>query len=227
MLTFTSCTSEQKTKDENNLPDVLTSETDTICVKNGIWSFTDTSKLFFEKYYKSEFDTSEIACIKKSQDLVSRNEDTLFIKIDGNKIKKYINDNSIESDSYTEYHFMSKLPGINYYLVKIYYYEGYSYMMLNAKTGKESYLWGIPSVSPDNKKIMASCFDLQAGFVFNGIQYFDITPDSLQLQWSRELNKWGSDKLAWINNDMLVAERLTMDSVFNIKSTYTIIKPFK
>lgn len=220
MFVFLACNSGQKTNESKMTNTALLSEMDSIHVNKEIWCFKDTSNSFFSSAYKLIEDTSENNCLQSCGGNVIRKEDTLILKMDNGGTKRYVNNNSIESDNYTEYRFISRLNEINYYLIKIYYYEGYSYLMLNAKSGKESYLWGVPSISPDKKKIIASCFDLQAGFVFNGIQFYTVTNDSLQLQWSRELSKWGADKIAWVNNDLLVAERLMLDSTYNTKTSF-------
>lgn len=220
---FFSCNSEKKTDSDKLLLPVMYSERDSIHVKESVFCFSDTTKSFFESIYKNTLDTSEKNCLQKVKEWVQRYEDTLLVKLNNGTYKKYINNSSIESDNYTTFQFISKLNSIDYYLIKIYYYEGFSYLMLNTKTGHENYLWGLPAVSPDNSKIMAACFDLQAGFVFNGLQYFDITPDSLHLIWSRELSKWGADNIAWANNNLLVAEQINIDSSYNTKTKYITI----
>lgn len=222
-VSFFSCNSEQKTDTLLPVKTVLKSEMDSIHVPGTIWCFHDTSKTFFESVYKISQDTSEVNCMNKYEKSVTRKEDTLLILLDNKQLKKFVNNSSIESDNYTTFRFLNKLENINYYLLKIEYYEGYSYLMLNAKTGHENYLCGYPSLSPDHTKLIAGSFDLQAGFVFNGLQLYTITPDSLQLQWNRELSKWGTDKIVWINNHQLAAEHMSIDSVFAVNTKYISI----
>lgn len=227
-FTILSCNSgsETKTNDLTTINTTLASELDTFYTAEGLMYVNDTNKTFFESLYRSAFDTSETKCISAFKDLVYRNGDTLLLKLNG-QMKAYMNDSKIESDSYTEYHFISKFEKPNYYLLKVYYYEAFSYLLVNAITGKETYICGEPAISPDLTKIAASCFDLQAGFVYNGIQVFNVGADSLTPLWSRELTKWGADKIAWMNSTDLVAEQLSLDSGYNTITNYITIAPKK
>ena len=91
--------------------------------------------------------------------------------------------------------------------------EGYQYLMINSKTGKETFICGPPAVSPNKKYLVASNLDLIAGFVYNGIEMYDIEADSLKLNWRRELTKWGANEIAWINDHTLIAKKQQQDSV--------------
>lgn len=227
ILLFVYCTSDKNTTEQSELLKTKVSEQDTFFGGKQLYCITNTTQAVFESVFNTKTDTSEINCIKTCQDCAKRNSDTLSLKLDNGSVKYYINNSSIESDNYTQYHFITKLPEINYYLLKVFYYEAFSYLMINAKTGKETYLCGVPAVSPDKTKLIAGCFDLQAGFVFNGLQLFSVTSDSLNNLWSRELTKWGADNLAWIDNATIVAEQIRIDSAMNTKTTYVTLNECK
>ncbi len=225
ILLFSFC-SDKNSAEQNDISKPKVSELDTFYGGNNLLFVSDTNISCFNNYYKIKVDTSESNCIKTQSALVKRHGDTLLLKLEG-KNKALVNDSKIESDSYTEYHFITKLTDINYYLLKVYFYEAFSYLLVNATNGKESYICGYPAISPDKTKLIAGCFDLQAGFVFNGLQMYAITQDSLQLNWSRELSKWGSDNVAWIDNNTIVAEQIEIDSVMNTKTSYIKLTPSK
>ena len=217
-LFFSFC-SDNKNAEHPDIAKPKLSELDTFYGGNTMYCVSDTDINYFNSIYKIKTDTSESNCIKAQNGWVERNGDTLLLKING-QMKAYVNDSKIESDSYTEYHFITKLNEINYYLLKVYFYEAFSYLLVNANNGKETYLCGYPAIAPDKSKLIAGCFDLQAGFVFNGLQLFSITPDSLKLNWNRELTKWGTDHIAWVDDNTLVAEQITVDSTMNTKTSY-------
>lgn len=215
-----SCGSDKNGTETPSAPIAQLSELDTFYAGKTLYCIKDTSAEYFNSVFKTKFDTSEANRIQLVKDVVKRAGDTLLLTLENGSKKTFINQSSIESDNFTEYHFISRLQDVNYYLMKVYFYEAFSYLMVNAKSGKETYLCGIPAISPDKSKVIAGCFDLQAGFVFNGLQLFEITSDSLSLTWSRELTKWGADNLAWINNSSFIAEQIQTDSLMNTTTKY-------
>lgn len=199
----------------------LISETDTFYGGGNLLALSDTTESVFTSFYKFKRDTSEKNNIARDSKFVSRIGDTLYLKLDDGSVKKLRSDRNMETDDFSAYDYIEKINPINYYLIFVSYYEGFQYLMINAKTGKETYLCGAPAISPNKKYLAAAGCDLQAGFVFNGIEMYDIESDSLKLNWSRELTKWGADELAWINDHTLIAKKQRLDSTgSNLLSSY-------
>ena len=199
----------------------LVSEIDTFYGGGNLLCINDTTEAVFKQFKKIKFDNSDYKNIERDAAFVKRIGDTLFLKLSIGDLKKLVSNNNAESDSLVHYDYICKLENINYYLIFMYGHEWFSYLAVNSKTGKETYLCGEPAVSPNKKYLAASCCDLQAGFVFNGIEMYDVESDSLKLNWKRELTKWGANELAWIDDHNLIVKKQQLDSASqNLVSSY-------
>jgi hypothetical protein len=196
----------------------LVSEIDTFYGGKNLLFVSDTTQIAFESNFKFNNDTNEASNLNRDAAFVTRMGDSLIFKLEkGNKI--LLNKGS-EADDFENYKYIGKLKDINSYLVFASFWESYSFLVVNAKTGHENYLCGFPEVSPNKKHVAAAGFDLQAGFVFNGIQMYDVTPDSLKPNWNRELSKWGANNLTWLDNDNLMLEKMSVDTAMQVVKSY-------
>ncbi len=216
LIVFYSCTNPKT--EENNSPKKLISETDTFYGGKYLLHCSDTSQAAFESIFKANNDTSEANNLKRDVAFVKRIGDSLIFKL-ASSSKMLINKGS-EADDFENYKYLGKINSINSYLVFGSFWESYSFILINANTGKENSLCGMPVVSPNNKHVVAAGFDLQAAFVFNGLQMYEVTSDSLKLNWSRELIRWGANNVAWLDNDNLMVEKLYVDSTMSIRKSY-------
>jgi hypothetical protein len=224
ILIFFSCSTETREAPVVSFsePKTLISETDTFYGGGNLLYIVDTTESVFTSFYKFKRDTSERNCIKKDAGFVSRKGDTLFLKLDNGSIKKIISTNDSETGSdFAVFNYITKLKDINYYVIFCSGMEWFSYLVVNSKTGKETYICGAPAVSPNKKYLAASCCDLQAGFVYNGIEMYNVESDSLKLNWKRELTKWGADELVWMNDHTLIVKKQRLDSTSsNVLSSF-------
>lgn len=223
-----SCSTETKNEEKAAEPKVMVSETDSICTSSGIMFLSDTSQQAFISLYKDIPDTSEANNLKLNAKEVSRHGDTLRITFAKLGTRSYINNSDDElSEEFINYRYVGKLKNINYHILFVSYIESFSYLAVNAETGKETDLCGMPAVSPDRTKLIAGCYDLAAGFVFNGLEFFEVTKDSLRPLWERELSKWGPGHMAWLDNQTLLAEKNSVDSTMNTFTSYIKISNVK
>lgn len=211
-IIFLSCGTEVKEEPPAQTPKTLISETDTFYGGGNLLVITDTTESVFNSLYNFKRDTSEKNNIAKDSKFVSRLGDTLYLKLDNGGIKKLVSDRNMETDDFSAYDYIGKINSINYYLVFVSYYEAFQYLMINSKTGKETYMCGAPAVSPNKKYLAAACCDLQAGFVFNGIEMYDVESDSLKSNWKHELTKWGANELVWLDDHNLILKKQQLDS---------------
>lgn len=220
---FFSCSTDVKEETPAlvTTPKTLSSEIDTFYAGNNLLQLTDTTETAFNNFFTASSDTSEANNIKLNSSTVRRTGDTLFITLDNSKTVKYITEPYLEgSDNCTLYKYLGKVKGLNYHLIYVGLYEAFTYLMVNGNSGKETYICGEPSVSPNKKQVAAACFDLQAGFVFNGVQVYSVETDSLKLNWSRELTKWGADNIAWLNDTNLLVEKMYLDTNQNVLKSF-------
>lgn len=220
---FFSCSSDKKEETVKQIPTItktLVSEIDTFYGGASLLILSDTTEIAFRHFAAAEPDSSEKNNLSQNPE-VKRNGDTLFIVLKNNSVKTLVSKPYVEgADDLTEYKYLGKTQPINYHLIYVGLYEGFTYLMVNADNGRETYMCGLPVVSPDKKHLAASYFDLQAQFVFNGIEMYDVTKDSLKLKWRRELTKWGADNITWMNNNTLLAEKMYLDTNQNVHTGF-------
>jgi hypothetical protein len=203
-------------------PKKLVSELDTFYGGTELMCLKDTTETIFKKFFlEFKRDTSEAVNIKPYADSVKRGHDSLTILFSNGKSRSYINEPYDEGGDFTQYYYYGKLNSVGYHVIFVGMYEFFTYLLVNERTGKETYMCGIPVVSPNKKYLAATCCDLDAGFVFNGLQMYDVGSDSLLPVWKRELTKWGADEMAWINDHELVIKKQLYDTAHqNLVSSF-------
>lgn len=231
LLSLAACTPSDTEKETAPPPSEpvkkLASETDTFFCGKNLLALSDTSKQAFDKARGADADTSEANQLHLNSAAVNRHGDTLVLSLTNGTTKRLLSTHYTEGmDSFYEYKYLGKIGALNYHLVYVAMYEAFAYLAVNAANGHETRLWGEPAVSPDQSRIAASCFDLQAGFVYNGVQLFKVGSDSLMPVGERELSTWGADHIAWLDNDHLLAEKLRLDSSQNVLTSYIKISGY-
>jgi len=143
---------------------------------------------------------------------VQRADDQLVFTLH-NGSKKVLTTNTQDEENSADYIFMRDIHTIGYWEVLAFYYESFDYILINQQNGNEFHLWNKPVVSPDNQHLLCSSVDIEAGFVPNGFQMWAIEKDSLKLQWQKEIENWGADRLMWTQHDCVYAEQTYRDEV--------------
>lgn len=98
------------------------------------------------------------------------------------------------------------LPSISYHVVEVQFYEGGTYLLVNATSGKTTFSNGLPIVSPDNRRIAAGNVDLEAEYSPTTLQVWRLESDSLALEWEHDFlaggpatdSTWGPSELRWL-----------------------------
>jgi len=156
-----------------------------------------------EKIEKSDFDevdaapaidTSETNYLKRDSDKVVRTGDTLRIKTKAKDV--LIVNNDSDTDEYAQYGYLGYNKDIDQYLVFGGFYEWHNYLLIDAKTGNQTVLWGKPVVSPNGKYIVSGNTDLVAQFTDNGIQLFE-SGNAPRVIGERTLQLWGPEEIRW------------------------------
>lgn len=151
-------------------------------------------------------DTSEAKRINPYSSFVTRNGDSLLFKKPDNEYAYLINNTNTDSEDFASYDFIQYMPEIGSWLVMGSYYEAYGYILVNKTTGDMTQLFGVPVVSPDKKYMLTFNQDLQAGFTFNGFQFFEIK-DKPVLIGTHELYNWGPDNVVWKDSNTLLVQQ--------------------
>ena len=132
-----------------------------------------------------------------------REDRNLILSLDNGKTKilKDRNWGGDEDIAYTYQHFFSN---INSYLVRIQYYEGEAYLLVNKANGDEVYTIGETYISPSKQKVLAICEDLEAGYTINGLEMIEIKDGKFKKKFIIQGGNWAPVALKWIDDTSVV-----------------------
>jgi hypothetical protein len=130
-------------------------------------------------------------------------DSTLVLKLADGNILSFANWDSENDEGYTFEHYFNK---IEYYLLRVQWGEGNCWMLVNRKNGFKKYISGLPHVSLDNKQILTTNTDLEAGYSFNGLELYSILADSLKTEFRKE-TVFGPTAVKWISKNEFLLRR--------------------
>ncbi len=130
------------------------------------------------------------------------NETTEFYLILENG--EYVTINGHLENEY-DYYLADALSEVGYYsLFATFDGEGQYGKFINGKTGESFAGEGYPKLSKTkNKFIIANC-DLEVGYLWNGIQIFNINDDKITLEYQEGFSDWGPTNVEWIDDNHLL-----------------------
>lgn len=113
-----------------------------------------------------------------------------------------------DSEGFT---FVKFLERINFYLLRVQFYEGDAFVLVNYTEGKIFRIPSIPIISPDNSSIVCVSFD----FAYNpvGVWVYELVNGKVVERFSSEQislgHIWGADKAYWLSPDSIKIQKLT------------------
>ncbi len=196
ILTFititASCQKYGKSIEKNKFPDSLKVD----IKSNNLYFIEDANETDFEnalKKYCSHFTKDTLNYIKT--------DSLMKLPIENGKFVSFRDTLSWENEDIDArfYRYLGNYPEIGYYLVEGKYYENYSCILINKKSGSKKYLGGIPKISPTQNFLLN----------INEIGGMGDEPIGFQI-WKSNKNKsnWilmdKSNNLAWQTDDKSV-----------------------
>jgi hypothetical protein len=144
---------------------------------------------------------------KKSNDVI-RNGDTLTVFLRKGKVKKYI-DKRQEGELFS---FKEKLAQTQYLLFQYQYRFGEvtGFLIVNKRNGSQCSVPGKPLLSPNGKRFVTSCVDLEAQYNPNSIAIYRLDKDSCRVEYFMEPTEWGATKVKWLTNFSLEYKKAVM-----------------
>jgi hypothetical protein len=133
-------------------------------------------------------------------------EDSLLIfrlKSGSNLVLK--NDTSVTN--YIEYKFLQSYNSIDYWLIRLYYYEGSGYLLLDKETGEKIDIYGEPKFSGNKNYFFTSSFDIEATYDPNGFELYQLVKGKAKRLWRKDIDDWGPSGMKWINDSCVVIEQ--------------------
>lgn len=141
--------------------------------------------------------------IDKLGDYFYTTDSTLVLKLADGKTTSFLKWDNEKDEGYNFEHYFDK---IGYYLLRVQWGEGNCWMLVNRQNGFKKYISGLPYISLDNKKILTTNTDLEAGYSFNGLELYSILADSLKTEFSKE-TIFGPTDVKWISDNEFLLRR--------------------
>jgi hypothetical protein len=153
-----------------------------------------------EKEYNNRFEAVKI--ISYDSTPVKKDKSELILRLEGNK-KIVLKDSLSKSDNIDQvtYTYVGFFKTIGFYVVIAQYYETGEYLLINYKTGAMTKVWGLPKLSPNQKRFV--CFSDAVGYDImpNGVQMWEIYPNGeLNLEWEYSQETWAPKNIIWAND---------------------------
>ncbi len=147
---------------------------------------------------------------------------TLVLKLSNNKTEIFAMWDDKKDEGYNFEHYFEI---IDYYLLRVQFGEGNCWMLVNRKNGFKKYIGGLPYISKEGKKIISINSDLEAGYSFNGIEFYTVNSDSLETEFVKETT-WGPTDVKWINENQFILKRehFHVDSLTSHQANFTDYK---
>ena len=155
---------------------------------------------------QSEFNVllaKESVAIATTRGRVSRDGPKLIIRTPKTEID--FSDNLSGSEAAARYIYIRDYLKHSYYLVYASGWEGHSFQLLHANTGKCTRLDGIPILSPNNKHFVATSMDLEAGYNNNSVQICELTRSGPTTVFYHNYNEsCGPSNPKWLDNRTII-----------------------
>jgi hypothetical protein len=129
----------------------------------------------------------------------SRAGDTLHFRGAGRGGLALVSDTR-EGGDFVRYRYRALLPEIAQHLVRMDFYEGGGWLLVDAVTAEQTRVLGPPVVAPDRGRFVATSVDLEAGYDPNGIQVWSLARGFPRLEWGLDGgDAWGASDAVWID----------------------------
>lgn len=131
---------------------------------------------------------------------ITRKENLLILKIDLEKELTF-KDKDVKDDSCYYYNFRGKINEINYSILRIQFYEGSRFTLINNKNGMSVDTENFPqSISPDKRYLLVLCDEPDYGFA--GLQIVNISNEKPKVEFQHE-STWIPHDAKWIDNNII------------------------
>jgi len=129
--------------------------------------------------------------------------------------------NNVDGESLVQYSFEHYFGELDYVLLKVSFYEGGKYIMVNRKNGGTFDMPGTPIISPDKTKLVSAFRETYAYPGYIGIEFFKILKTGLESEGSLKTEPvyGGVSAVTWLDSNTVLLESVES----NKKITFRII----
>lgn len=112
---------------------------------------------------------------------------------------------------YWKHYIINYLPEQNIWVLEIHGYEWTEWQLVNGNTGSIQQTIAAPAPSPDGSRLLCMKEDIDAGYIYNGIQIWILGDDVLTLEFEDIDVPWGPINGEWRGNHRIIFDKLTYD----------------
>lgn len=121
------------------------------------------------------------------------------------------------ADSYVAHLASSRLPGLDWLIVTVGYYENSGQKLISLNSGEMLEFDGSyePILSPDKNHVLIYSQDMEAGYSSNYIAVYQLDQNSINLEIELDgdpsetrKDSWGPGNPRWLNNETLIYDEL-------------------
>ena len=185
---------------------VSAQDLDTLCP--GIpWTSSECTEAI-ERYY-----------LERLENVVWRDGNRLLIRLSTGQVL-VLRDSTSGDVSSVRHTYRAYLPCIQRHVIQLHYYEGGSYLLVDARSGKRDAVPGVPVVSPDSSRFVATSVDLEAQYVPTTVQIWRVRDGDVELEWRFDplkeyradpYNLWGPQAAEWVTPTMVRVRKKYID----------------
>lgn len=128
---------------------------------------------------------------------------TVYVRLANGRITSFrdVPEDDIQSvDTVKLYALVKYFPAVGYWLVAVQFYEGSTYLLLNAKDGTATTVEGEALLSPDKRRFVVFSFDIEAGYSPNVLSIYRLAGARLIQEFVDKPTDWGATEVAWKNS---------------------------
>lgn len=125
-----------------------------------------------------------------------------------NNKTKELNDIVKDSEEDIYYTFENYFPEIDSYLLFTQFYEGHGYMVVNRKTGNQTYVLGEIYPNQKNQNFIAINADLVAKYSANGLQMVKVHDGNYFTKLTIEGENWAPVAIKWIDDKSFIVKAI-------------------
>ena len=112
---------------------------------------------------------------------------------------------TIPDDKVSRYGYIEFLPSIGQHLVHVSGYEGSEFLLIDAKTGAKTLIFGLPMPSPAGRRV--ACRFLNWAVDAQRVEVWARTPQGFEKEWAQD-TKWVPGFPEWLAEDAFRVERV-------------------
>ena len=137
---------------------------------------------------------------------VNRVESRLMLPIQDGSIV-VLADSFASSAESVGHSFIRVIEELDAYLVELHYREGGEFLLVSRRTARQTKIDAPPAVSPDRGRLATASWDIGAGYDPHRLRIYQVSGDSLVLEWEVEPEHWSLVKTSWVNDSTLMVHR--------------------